>query len=220
MELGFIPNLNKPDPDATMKGMSQNTTTAAPCGQCSRPAIVAVGGAALCVDCYYRFEVARTLNFRIAAIGMNHAAAEMDAVTGLRNFTRRIQVPDIPKGPAILNNIKIDNSVVGSINTGNVQSIDVSVTVLKEAGNGKISDALKALAEAVANSHAISAADRDAMLDQVAYLSEQAAAAAKDRRPGMIKAAFSSITQGATAVSAIATAWATAEPLLKTCFGV
>jgi hypothetical protein len=199
--------------------MPEIQTTAAPCGQCSIPAIIAVNGAALCVDCYYRFEVARTLNFRIAAIGMNHAAAEMDAVTGLRNFTPRIQVPDIPKGPLILNNIKISNSVVGSINTGNVQSIDVSITVLKEAGNAKISDALKALAEAVANSHAVSPADRDAMLDQVAYLSEQAVAAAKDRRPGMIRSALSSITKGATAVSAIATAWADAEPLLKTHFG-
>ncbi len=128
-------------------------------------------------------------------------------------------MPDIPKGPLILNNIKISNSVVGSINTGNVQSIDVSITVLKEAGNAKISDALKALAEAVANSHAVSPADRDAMLDQVAYLSEQAVAAAKDRRPGMIRSALSSITKGATAVSAIATAWADAEPLLKTHFG-
>ncbi len=199
--------------------MSESTANAAPCGQCSRPAIAAVGGAALCVDCYYRFEVARTLSFRIAAIGMNHAAAEIDAVTGLRNFTPRIQVPDIPRGPVILNNIKVDNSVVGSINTGNVQSIDVSVTVLKEAGKGKISDALKALAEAIANSHAITAADKDSMLDQVAFLSEQAVAAAKDRRPGMIQAAFASITQGATAVSAIATAWVVAEPLLKACFG-
>lgn len=200
--------------------MSEFTATTSTCGQCSRPGIIGINGAALCVDCYYRFEVARTLSFRLAAINMNHAAAEMDFVTGLRNFTPRIQVPDIPKGPFILNNIKIDNSVVGSINTGNVQSIDVSVTVLKEAGNDKISDALKALAEVIANSHDITAPGKNMMLDQVAYLSEQAVAAAKDRRPGMIRAAIASITQGAAAVTAIATAWATAAPLLKTHFGI
>jgi hypothetical protein len=202
------------------KKMSESNATTAPCGQCSRPGIVAVNDAALCVDCYYKFEVARTLGFRIAAIGMNHAAAEMDSIAGLRNFTPRIQVPDMPKGPFILNNIKVDNSVVGSINTGNVQSIDVSVTVLKEAGNEKISDALKALAEVIANSHDITASNKDSMLDQVAYLSEQAVAAAKDRRPGMIQAALASITQGAAAVTAIATAWAAAAPLLKSYFGI
>jgi hypothetical protein len=196
--------------------MPENTT--ASCGQCGRPGLVDVSGAVLCVDCYYKFEVARTLNFRIAAIGMNHAAAEMDAITGLRNFTPRIQVPDIPKGPFILNNIKVDNSVVGSINTGNVQSIDVSVTILREAGNDKISNALKTLAETVANSHDIIASDKNSMLDQIAFLSEQAVAAAQDRRPGMIQAAIASITRTANAVTAIGTAWAVVEPLLKTIF--
>lgn len=200
--------------------MSESPATAGPCGQCSRPAIVGVNGAALCVECYYRFEVARTLGFRIAAIGMNHAASEMDAITGLRNITPRIQVPDIPKGPLILNNIKVDNSVVGSINTGNVQSIDVSVTVLRDAGNDKISNALMGLAEVIANSHDIRAPDKDSLLDQVAYLSEQAVAAAKDRRPGMIRAAVTSIAHGAATVTAIATAWAAAAPLLKTYFGI
>jgi hypothetical protein len=200
--------------------MSESIATTAPCGQCSRAGIIAVNGTALCVDCYYRFEVARTLGFRMAAIGMNLAADEMDAITGLRNFSPRIQVPDMPKGPFILNNIKVDNSVVGSINTGNVQSIDVSVTVLREAGNDKISNALKALAEVIANNHDITAPDKDSMLDQVAYLSEQAVAAAKDRRPGIIQAAVASITQGAAAVTDIARAWAAAAPLLKTYFGI
>jgi hypothetical protein len=137
--------------------MSLKPASQFPCGQCGRQSVAAVDNAPLCVDCYYKLEVARTLGFRSAAIGMNYAAAEMDSVVGLQNFTPRIQVPDIPRGPTILHNIKVDNSVVGSINTGNVQSIDVSITYLKEAGSKQISEALKALAEAIANSSDLAA---------------------------------------------------------------
>ncbi len=189
------------------------------CSQCGRPAVAIGVNLPLCVGCYYQLQVAQTLGLRIAAIGLNHAAAELDFATGLRNFTPRMEVPDIPRGPVILNNIKVDNSVVGSINTGNVEKIDVSITYLKEAGNDQISVALKALAEVIANTTAIPAPEKNDLLDQVAYLSEQAVAAAKDRRRGTIKAAFAAITQGSSAVAAVATAWKTAAPLLRSYFG-
>ncbi len=190
------------------------------CGQCGKCAVVSVNDARLCVDCYYKFEVAKTLGARLAIMAMNHAAAEMDHLTGLHNFTPRMQVPDIPRGPIILNNIKVDNSVVGSINTGNVQTIDVSITYLKDAGNEAVSKALKELTEAIANEATLAKADKDNMLDQLAYLSEQAAGAAKDRKPGMIKAALGAISQTAATVSAVAAAWNAAGPLLKAFFGI
>ena len=62
--------------------------------------------------------------------------------------------------------------------------------------------------------------ERQNLLDQVAYLSEQAAHAAKDRKPGMIKATVGAITAGAAAVKSIADAWNIAEPLLKSHFGI
>jgi len=190
------------------------------CGQCGKPAVTAVNGSGLCVACWHQFEVAKTLAARLAIIHMNHAAAEMDFVSGLPGFSPKMQVPDIPAGPVILNNIKVDNSVVGSINTGNVQAIDVSITYLKDAGNAEVSAALKNLTEAIANDVALAKAEKDGLLDQVAYLSEQAAGAAKDRKPGMIKAVLSAITQTAGAVNTVAGAWNAAEPIIKSFFGL
>ena len=188
------------------------------CSQCDRLAIETVNDTPLCVSCHYQFIVTQTLICRNYAIGLNYFSAEMDSITGLR-LSNPMQVPDIPKGPFILNNIKVDNSVVGSINTGNVEKIDVSISVLKGAGNKEASAALKTLAEAIANSPAVPDADKDMMLDQVAYLSEQAVVAAKDRRPGVIRAAFASITLSSAAVTTISTAWQAAEPLLRSLFG-
>jgi hypothetical protein len=172
------------------------------------------------VSCYYEFEVARTLGFRLAAIGMNHAAADMEFATGIPNFTPRIQVPDLPKGPIHMHNIKVDNSVVGAINTAEVHTIDVNITYMKQSGNNKLGEVLKGLTEAIANSKAMSDEEKQNLLDQVAYLSEQAASAAKDRKPGMIKSTLAAIAAGAAAVKGIADAWNAAAPLLKSHFGI
>lgn len=198
--------------------MSTKSSTAASCGQCGKPAVATAGSVSLCVDCYYRLAVAQTLQLRNAAIGSNAAAQEMDFATGLRNLTPRMQVPDLPPAPFTLNNIHVDRSTVGAINTGEVAKIDVSITVLQQAGNQDVSDALKALTQAIVDASDMREDSKSQTLDQVGYLSEQAVAAAKDRKPGMIKAALSSITQTATTVSAVAAAWSAAEPVLKAHF--
>ena len=180
-----------------------------------KPAVAEGGGVSLCVDCYYRLAVAQTLQLRNAAIGSNAAAQQMDFVTGLRNFTPSMQVPDLPPAPFTLNNIHIDRSTVGAINTGEVAKIDVSITVLQQAGNKEVSEALKALTQAIIDASDTTEDSKSQTLDQVGYLSEQATAAAKDRKPGVIRATLSAITQTATTVSAVATAWSAAEPILR-----
>ena len=190
------------------------------CGQCGRQAVCVINGATLCVSCYYELEVARTLGFRLSAINMNLAAAEMDMVTGLRNFTPKIQVPDLPRGPLHLHNIRIDNSVIGVVNTGEVQTIDVHITHLKQGGQVEIGDVLKRVTEAIANSQDLSSSQKAEMLESLGYLSEQAAGAAKDRRPSIIKATLGALTQGAAAVATLSEAWSTAAPILSKYFGL
>ena len=67
----------------------------------------------------------------------NRAAADLESIVGLPGMLPRIQIPPLPSAPLTLNNIKVDNSVVGSINTGNVRAIDVNLTYLYGAGNDK-----------------------------------------------------------------------------------
>ena len=50
------------------------------------------------------------------------------------------------------------------------------------------------------------------MIEQVAFLSEQAVAGAKDRKPGVIKATLGAVSQAAGSISAVAGAWQAAEP--------
>jgi hypothetical protein len=157
---------------------------------------------------------------RLSAIGMNYALAEMESISGLPNTGPRMQVPEIPKGPPIFNNIKVDNSVVAAINTGNVQAIDVNLTYLHSAGNDKAKDALKALTEAILNDQSITDAQKNELVDQISFLSEQTVIGAKGRKPGVIKATLATLTQSANTVSSMAAAWQAAEPILKSLFGL
>jgi hypothetical protein len=119
----------------------------------------------------------------------------------------------------VLNNITVDDSVIGSINTGNVGTIDVSLTNLHNAGHDEARNALKALTEAVVNDMSISDTQKNELLDQITFLSEQTVADAKDRKPGLIKATFSAVTEAAQTVTSMAGAWQVAEPILRILFG-
>ena len=131
-----------------------------------------------------------------------------------------MQVPPIPQGPIILNNIKVDNSVVGAINTGNVRVIDVNLTHLHNAGNDRARDALKALTEAILNDQSLDDTLKQELVEQVAFLSEQTVVAATDRKPGLIKPILEALAQGARTVTTMAGAWQTAAPILRNLFGL
>jgi hypothetical protein len=79
-------------------------------------------------------------------------------------------------------------------------------------------EALKAVTGAVLSNQELGDAQKKELLEQVAFLSEQSAVAAKDRKPGMIKATLGALTQAAATVSAMSGAWQAAEPILKTVF--
>ncbi len=88
-------------------------------------------------------------------------------------------------------------------------------TIDKNVGN-----ALTALMQAIANENSMPGSEREALLEQIAYLNEQAAHPAKDRKLGMIKVTLGAISQAASTVSSVARAWETAGPLLKQYFGL
>jgi hypothetical protein len=150
---------------------------------------------------------------------VNQSLADFEAITGFAQ--PRIQIPQAStnRGPINFHNIKVDNSIIGSLNSGNVQAIDVDLTNLHNGGNDKAKNALQVLTESVLNDSTLSATQKNDMLDQIALLSSQAAAPAQSRKPGIIKAAFTALGAGAQTVSGVAAAWQAAEPILKSIFG-
>jgi hypothetical protein len=198
------------------------------CSQCGKPAIGQVGDQPLCVECYTKLQNAHVAeqNVRVQAIRhamamMNYAERQMYSVVGLGHLSRPVEIPTMPSsGTITLNNIKLDNSVVGAINTGNVCDIDVNLSQLHAAGLDKLGDAIGALTEAIVSDQKIKIEEKDALLEQIAFLSSQATVAAQQRKPGMIKAALGAIGIAATTINSISGAWQICGPMLKKIFGI
>lgn len=191
-----------------------------------RAAVGEVNGQPLCVDCFTKLQRAhaeqQALALQLVRHSMamaNQALADMESVTGLYGLNPRIQIPNMPvTGPVTFNNFKLDNSTVGAINTGNVHTIDTTVTALRTAGIANAAKALHDFTQAVLGDKTLTAVQKNELLEQVAFLSEQAVSS-KERKPGMIMATLDGITKMAAAVSGIAAAWHAAEPIIRGIFG-
>lgn len=191
-----------------------------------KAAVATIGGQPLCVECYAKLQAAHTeqqnsalqmLRHQMAM--MNHAAAEMDFMSGLPGFSPRIQIPSMPAtAPVTLNNFKLDNSTVGAINTGNVRTIDATVNQLRDIGNADAATALRDVTQAILNERGLTSSVQNELLEQIAFLSEQVTNV-KGRKPSLIRAALDGITKTAGAVAGVAAAWQAAEPILRGIFG-
>jgi hypothetical protein len=117
-----------------------------------------------------------------------------------------------------VNNIHI--AQVGSF----VQNAENSVVqggvdaVVNMTGVQQARDVLTELTEAVVKDAYISDTQKNELIDQISFLSEQTVAGAKERKPGLIKATFSALTEAAGTVSSMAGAWQAAEPILRRFF--
>lgn len=75
---------------------------------------------------------------------INHANDQADAMIGFSPMDPRFPPPSpvLNVGGVHLHNIHIENSVVGALNTGTVERLDVSITTLRETGEPDLAAAI------------------------------------------------------------------------------
>ncbi len=121
------------------------------CHQCGRPAVVLMNGKVpFCIDCYPKILQAKQIEQTMIAETMNFVLGQMEAVAGLPGVLPRYEIsqPAVVTGPVTLHNIQVDHSTVGSINTGEIQKLDVAVSCVRDGGNEALAQALQILAQA------------------------------------------------------------------------
>lgn len=190
------------------------------CGQCGKPAVVSVGGNPLCVDCNLKLQQAISLRDARYASEMNYLTEQMESVVGLPGSLPRYQVPQpiIHQGVSHFHNIKVDNSVVGSINTGNVQNIDVTMSQIKAAGDKQLVQSLKAFTEAVINEVKIQKDQKNEIIEQLSFLMTELKAPQETRRKSVIKNVLSAIKDAVSTSTELLTLWDRLFPLLMRIF--
>ena len=80
-----------------------------------------------------------------------------------------------------------------TINTGNVESIDVSLTFLKEQGNEEIAELIKILTKEIIKNKDIVENQKNKILEQLAFITEQLSIPKEQRKTSILKTIFATI---------------------------
>ena len=157
------------------------------CNQCERPGLYQYGdGVELCLSCHSQVEDLRLRadesSFRQQLINMamiNDAHDQMDAAVGFSVSTARMPVTAIAAAAAARNtrmtSINITGAQVGVLNTGDLAKIDAAVTLTKGSDAEEFGAAIKALTEAVVQSHDMQTGTKREVGELLAALTEQVA---------------------------------------------
>ena len=176
------------------------------CHQCERPAIWRMGETnyPLCLECADKLQHIMNVQFLQSAAMSNMALDDMDAVVGAYGLpSARIPVRELAlamKGKTVLNNININNSTVGVLNTGDLARIDAVITLTKGTDAEVVGQHLTQLTEAVISSKELTAEQKQAILDLLHSLSEQVI---RERKPSVMRALLTAIKEPLQGLAAI-----------------
>jgi len=194
----------------------------ASCIQCGKTAIVSVGGNPLCVDCYLKLVQAIQIQYDVHAREANYLMDEMEAAVGLYGLLPspryKIHQPMVHQGPLTFHNIKVDQSVVGSINTGEVQRIDVAMDRIKISGNEELVKILKKFTEAVIAETKLDAELKNQIIEQISFLASQSVLPKGKQKSGIVKAVLLGVKDTVSTIVSLSSLWDKLEPLLERVF--
>lgn len=197
------------------------------CQQCGRPATVRIthqdeeGELYLCVDCDLKREYAESLEFQRTVQQLNMAAAAFEATTGLTGLVPRMPIPPTPQlrvGNMNVNNINVDNSVIGVLNTGSIKAVDSAVTVLKRSGADGVASAIANFTEQVVNSNEADNDTKNRVVEILSVVAEEATKPNNERRVAVIRPLLVEISSAVSGIAALTQLWHEYGPIIVSFF--
>jgi len=195
------------------------------CQQCGRPAAVRItddqGELYLCIDCNLKFEHAEALEFQRTAQQLNQVAAEFEAASGLPGLVPRMPVPPVHAvliGNMNVNNINVDNSVIGVLNTGSIKTVDNSVTVLRQSGDEEMALAISKLTQSVIDSADADNESKREIVDLLSVIADEARKPQQERRPAVIRPLLTELATAFSGLAGLSHLWQQYGPMIQAFF--
>lgn len=131
----------------------------------------------LCLDCYFKFSLIQQRDLENAERMINYSKDQIFASIGLAPTGARFPLRPQPVfiGDTKLNNININNSVVGTINTGSIGMLDQCISALVQLGNEEVAASVKAITEAVLKSNDLTQNQKNEVIESLSVISREAA---------------------------------------------
>ena len=125
----------------------------------------------------------------------------------VRKLTLERELGLIDDGRRQTVNINIHNSTIAALNLGTViGDVNATVTMLRDQGQQKVAEAIRALTEAVANADSLGADRRD-LIESLSTIGEQATLPEEKRKPGLVRALVASLASALRTSADVAKIW-------------
>ena len=192
------------------------------CSQCNTLAVLKMKGIYLCIDCFSKLQEANYLTHIQLASICNQLLDDMDDIAGLPRTGGRYQIPTrttIKAGQTTFNNIRVNDSIVGTINTGNVQKLDSRVSAMRGENKQELANAIQQLTQAILNTPDLQPSDKDSALECLSFLSDQALTPETERQSTIGRTIVSTLEKILANTGSIASIWSVVKPLFDSLFG-
>jgi len=180
------------------------------------------GNHLLCIDCHLKFQQALAIQNEQLSSTLNWLTDQMESRIGLSGVLPRIHVPKPVhihnSGKTNFNNIRIEGSVVGSINTGEVERIDLALTNVRAGGQDALASELQKITQAVLDSKELAQEARNEAVEGLSYLAEQAVLPQDRRQKSLGKRILSNIERLLTDSANLTAIYMGAAPILHKLF--
>lgn len=178
------------------------------CSQCGGNAMYEFQGHNLCLSCYSKVMNIIFSQQQESAKTINYLHDRMDEMMGVQS-TARIPIPQpiISTGNYnTQNNIHVDRSVIGVINTGQIQSLNQRLDNISNNTDPELAESLKNFTEKMLENDKISETEKQQLLEELSFIAEQLTLI-KDKKPSIVKQIVLSIGSTIQAVGSLATLW-------------
>ncbi|MFQ5961040.1 MAG: hypothetical protein ACE5MG_06560 [Candidatus Methylomirabilales bacterium] len=112
-------------------------------------------------------------------------------------------------------NIRISQGVIGTVNIGHLQVIDVAVSHIQQSGDLALSHALWEFTQTVLESSAVDPVARKDMIEQLALLSDQMLTSENHEQQGAARAVLGDLATKASTIEGLDLVWQELFPLLR-----
>jgi hypothetical protein len=151
---------------------------------------------------------------------------EMNFLIGMAESTTGVYgvMPKFPQRQVVqlenmtLNNIKVDRSTIGVLNTGTIGTVDVAVTTLRQSGEPDAAEMFARLTEAVVKDPRLKPETKNQALEFLSILSTEATAPKERRRSLAMMALLERLSSLLSGAAAGAQLWNQYGPMLRRLF--
>lgn len=155
---------------------------------------------------------------RILAALINHQLDSIDEAVGIPSYSRiRMPQPVVHTGNTTVNQLNIDRSVVGVLNTGTVQNLNATVSAIQNV-DPDLTTELKKFVETVSVNTEVTQEAKKEIIEQLSFLSTQLFTAKEKRNPSVIKTVFGAIGLIISSANSLLGLWEKLRPMLEKYF--